>query len=137
MKTMIVSAVVLGGLVLGIQNIRAHEGHDQTPGSVNAPHGGSIQGTNQLYWELVKDATGVKLYPLTHELSPIAPKDVQMSGTIQFPKKTKKEPVKFSPADDHFAAQVDAKGAYRYTLELAFTYKGKKEKVKFQVEPQG
>ncbi len=113
----------------------AHEGHDKTPGSVQAPHGGVVQGTNTLYLELVNDASGIKLYPLTHDLTPIALKEVTLTATAQPPKKAK-APVKFTPVDDHFEAKVEAKGAYRYTLDVSTTYKGKKEKLTFQVEPQ-
>lgn len=113
----------------------AHEGHDKMPGAVQAPHGGTVKGTSHLYIELVNEASGIKLYPLTHEMASVTLKDVTIAGTAQAPKK-KKEPVKFTNADDHFEAKVDAKGAYRYTLELTTTYKGKKEKVTFQVEPQ-
>ncbi len=113
----------------------AHEGHDKLPGTVQAPHGGTVKGTSQIYIELVNEASGIKLYPLTHEMTPVTLKDVTIAGTAQAPKR-KKEPVKFTSADDYFEAKVDAKGAYRYTLELTTTYKGKKEKVTFQIEPQ-
>ncbi len=113
----------------------AHEGHDKAPGSVQAPHGGVVQGTSQMYIELVNDASGIKLYPLTHDLVAVATKNVKVAATAQAPKK-KKEPVKLTAVEDHFEGKVDAKGAYRYTLVLETTYQGKKEKVTFQVEPQ-
>lgn len=114
---------------------KAHAGHDQTPGSVQAPHGGVVQGTRELYLELVNDASGIKLYPLTHDLAPIAPKEITLTGSAQAPKKAK-VPVKLSVVEDHFEGKIDMKGAYRYTLELSVGYKGKKEKASFQVEPQ-
>jgi len=125
-------------MVMGIHQLGfAHEGHDKTPGSVAAPHGGVIQGTDQLYLELVNESGGIKIYPLTHETIAIPLKEVALQGSASFPKKPKADPVTFTPSDDHFAARVNAKGAYRYTLDLTVSYKGKKEKVKFQVEPQG
>ncbi len=124
-------------LVMGFSNPTfAHEGHDKTPGVVTAPHGGVVQGSDNLYWELVKESADLKLYPLTHDLAPIPLKEISLTGTATLPKKKKGDAVKFSPMSDHFITQVDAKGAYRYSLDLSFTYKGKKEKVKFQVEPQ-
>lgn len=123
--------------VLTISSISfAHAGHDKIPGAIQAPHGGAVQGTSQLYLELVNDATGIKLYPLTHDLGPISPNEVTLMATAQAPKK-KKEPVKFAATDDHFEGTINTMGSYRYTLELMTTYKGKKEKVSFQVEPQG
>lgn len=118
-------------------SIQAHEGHDKTPGAVSAPHGGVVKGTSQIYLELVNEAGGIKVYPLTHDSSPIALKEVTIKGTATFPKKAKGEPVSFASGDDHFAAKVNAKGAYRYSLDLTVTYKGKQEKITFQVEPQG
>lgn len=138
MKNAFVIAVgafgVFGLLLYG--PVFAHEGHDKTPGAIAAPHGGAVQGTSSLYWELLSDSSGLKLYPLTHDLTPIEPKSISLSGTASFPKKPKAEPVTFAAQSDHFSAQVNSKGSHRYTLSLSFTYKGKKEKVKFQVEPQ-
>ncbi len=130
-------AVLMGVVLAGssVTQSYAHEGHDKTPGSVQAPHGGVVQGSSSLYLELVNDASGIKLYPLTHDLAPIALKDVKVTAMAQPPKKAKL-PVKFTEADDHFEAKVDAKGSYRYTLEVSTAYKGKKEKLTFQVEPQ-
>lgn len=114
----------------------AHEGHDKTPGAIEALEGGVVQGTSQLYLELVGGASGIKLFARTHDQAKVLPSELKLLGTAQAPKK-KKVPVKFTEVDDHYEAKVDAKGAYRYTLELTTTYKGKKEKVTFQVEPQG
>lgn len=75
------------------------------------------------------------LYLLTHEMQPVPLGDVKLSGTAQVPKK-KKQTLKFTAAGDHFAAKVDVKGAHRYAVEIMTVYKGKKEKLVFQVEPQ-
>jgi hypothetical protein len=98
-----------------------------------------IRGTKSLYLELVNDASGLKLYPLTHELAPIPLAELTLSATAQVPKKAK-VPVKLLTSGDHFeadaAALVSVKGAYRYQLEVNTGYHGKKEKVVFQMEPQ-
>lgn len=119
----------------GARPVRAHEGHG-TPGALQAPHGGVMQSTPELFFELVSDSSGLKIFPMTHELVPVPPAEVTVSATSQAPKK-KKEPVKLAASGDHWEAKVDAKGAYRYTLELQVQFKGKKRKVAFQVEPQG
>ena len=116
--------------------VQAHEGHDKTPGAVSAPHGGIVKGTESIYIELVVDSNGIKLYPLTHEGSPIALNDVALKGSVSFPKKTKAQPISFSQSGDHFSSKVDSKGAHRYSLDLVVNYKGKQEKTSFQVEPQ-
>ncbi len=118
---------------------QAHEGHDKTPGALAAPHGGSVQGTKDFYLELVATKGGVKLYPLDHDSKPIPLNEFSVGeGTVKFPRKDKGEKIAFT-ADgaDHYAAKVDAKGAYRYTLEVLAARKGAKgEKVKFNVEPK-
>ena len=130
--------ILLAMMIFGIQQVTyAHEGHDKTPGAVSAPHGGVTQGTNQLYLELVSEAGGVKIYPLTHDLKPIAAKEVTLKASIIFPKQKKVEAIDFTQSNDYFSAKVNAKGAYRYTLDISVLYKGKKETVTFQVEPQG
>jgi len=55
---------------------------------------------------------------------------------MTIPRKNKTQVLKFTAQDDHFAAKVDAKGAYRYDLEASVTHGGKTEKIKFSVEPQ-
>ena len=112
----------------------AHEGHNHTPGSIQAPHGGVIKGTSELYMELVSDASGLKFYPLTHELKAIPLSELKVSGTYQMPKK-KKEKLTLSSFEDHFETKVESKGAYRYALQLETIFKTKKESVTFQVEP--
>lgn len=113
----------------------AHEGHDKMPGSVQAPHGGVVKGTDELYIEVINEPGGLKIYPLTHDLEPVAVEKVTLTGTAQVPKK-KKETLAFKKEKDHFTAKPNVKGAYRYSLDLAVTYDGKKEKVSFQIEPQ-
>lgn len=113
-----------------------HEGHDKAPGAVAAPHGGLIQGTSEMYLELVTSEGGLKIYPFTHDLKPIALKELKIDGRVSFPKKAKSEAVKLNATDEAFEAKIDAKGAHRYTLELSIAYQGKKEKTKFNVEPQ-
>lgn len=135
MKTQVF--VVLAGLMLTHPSF-AHEGHDTVPGAIQAPHGGTMKGAKEYYIELVNDTSGIKLYPFTHDLKPVPTGDVTITATAQAPKK-KKEKVNLTAIEDHFEAKVDAKGAYRYTLELEVAPKGakaKKEKIAFQVEPQ-
>lgn len=114
----------------------AHEGHDKMPGAVAAPHGGIMHDLENMYLELLVDASGVKLYPYDHDLKPLALKDVKIEGTATLPKKTKAEKVIFTQEGAAFGATVDAKGTHRYKLEVTVTHQGKKDKAKFNVEPQ-
>lgn len=115
----------------------AHEGHDKTPGAVSAPHGGSVQGTSELYIELVTTKDGVIVYPISHDGKALPTSGLSLKGEFQVPRKGKAEKVTFVPAQDSFSAKIDAKGAYRYSLELKVAPKGKKEEsLKFNVEPK-
>lgn len=123
-------------LLILITQASAHEGHDKTPGTVSAPHGGIIQKAGDLNLELLVNSGGAKIYPFDHDMKPIPLSELKFEGTVTLPKKTKGEPVSFESQEDHVSAKVDAKGAYRYTLNLTVTYKGKKEKAEFNLEPQ-
>ncbi len=128
--------VFLMGLFL-ISSAGAHEGHDKMPGVVSAPHpGGIVQSSGQLYVELVTKSDGVEIYAFDHDMKVVGPKELKLSATMTFPKKAKGEPVKLSEHADGFLAKISAKGSHRYVLDLVVTYKGKSEKVKFNVEPQ-
>ena len=114
----------------------AHEGHDKAPGAVSAPHGGLVSGASHIDLELVTTDNGIKIYPFDSEMKPIPLDQVKMQGTATFPRKGKSVAVKFAKDADAYAAQVDAKGANRYALEVTVTHQGKTEKVKFNVEPR-
>jgi hypothetical protein len=126
----------LAALLMISSSAFAHAGHDKTPGALAAPHGGMVQGTSELYIEILTDQNDVKLYPLDHESKPISVQDIKLSATATMPRKGKVEKVAFTTEGDHFKTTVDAKGAHRYELNIEVDYKGKKEKVKFTVEPQ-
>lgn len=127
--------VLLMGFFL-ISSAGAHEGHDKSPGAVSAPHGGLIQSSGQLYVELVTKSDGVEIYAFDHDMKVVGPKEFKVSATMTLPKKAKGDPVKLSEQADGFLAKISAKGSHRYVLDLVLTYKGKSEKVKFNVEPQ-
>ena len=80
--------IVLAALLVFQSPAFAHEGHDATPGAIQAPHGGVVQGTAELYLELVNEASGIKLYPLTHDLKPIPLKEVKVEAFAQRPRVT-------------------------------------------------
>lgn len=117
-------------------NVMAHEGHDKSPGATVAPHGGTVQGASHIMLELVSKRDGVEIYAFDHDMKPLSTKDVKIEGTMSLPKKSKAEVLKFTSQGEAFAAKINAKGAHRYTLDLLASHAGKKEKIKFSVEPQ-
>lgn len=129
--------VILALLIAGFPFLAfSHEGHDKTPGAVAAPHGGMMKDLEHNYLELVTEGSSIKLYFYEHDLKPISAKDIKVDGSATFPKKSKAEKLAFTNEGESFSATVDAKGAHRYTLDLSVTSHGKKEKTKFNVEPQ-
>ena len=135
MKNILTTTVAVFLLLLST-SASAHEGHDKTPGSTSAPHGGMVQAAGHLHLELLASGEGVKIYPFDQDMKPVSASELKVEGTVTLPKKTKGEPVSFAVQEDYMSAKVDAKGAYRYTLNLTVTHKGKKEKAKFNVETQ-
>lgn len=127
--------VTLTTILLSMTSM-AHEGHDKTPGALSAPHGGQIKGTSQLYVELVSDQSGFKLYAVDHDLKTIPTKEVKIEGTMKLPKQKQSEKLAFNSSDSYLEAKVNAKGSHRYIVELNVNYKGKTEKLSFNVEPQ-
>ena len=138
MKQWIVLCLVAVAVGVGLIPMMAwsHEGHDKLPGSLSAPHGGQIKGTEHLYVELVADAEGVKLYPLDHDLKPVALGEVKIEGTFQLPRTKKSESLQWTQVENYYEAKVKAKGTHRYNIELKVSYKNKADKLSFTVEPQ-
>lgn len=114
----------------------AHEGHDKTPGALPLDGFDQIQATDQFYLKLKIVNDGVKIYPFDHDNKAVPVSGIKLEGTAKFPKKAKAEKVSFSSEGESFLAKVMAKGAHRYTLEVTVIHAGKKEKAKFNVEPQ-
>ncbi len=135
MKYALLSSIVSLFATLSSPAANAHEGHDKTPGSAAAPHGGVVKGSEHIYLELVTDQGGVKLYPLDHEMKAVPMKDLKIEGKMSKPRTKKTEPVKIVVEDDHYDARIPAKGLNRYDLDLAVTHAAKTEKIKFSVEP--
>lgn len=126
--------LIIGLFIFGLTTPAfAHEGHSH--GSLSAPHGGAVYDGKNGGVELVQEGSKLKLYPVDGSWKLIAVKDVEMSAQVEFPKK-KPEALNLKKETDHFSAEVDAKGAYRYQVALTMTVKGNKESLKFQVEPQ-
>jgi hypothetical protein len=130
MKFLLTAALI----ALASQFTLAHEGH-KIPGSIAAPHGGLLKAAGSIYLELVTSKDGIKVYPVDHEMKALALTGLKLEGKVLFPKKIKSEAVQFATEADAFTAKVDAKGAHRYTLNLEVTADGKKNLVKFNVEP--
>lgn len=130
--------ILLFAFVTALQLVtaHAHEGHDKSPGAVAAPHGGMIQGTGELYVEVLQKSGAVEIFVYDHDLKPLPPKEAKVSGQVTLPKKPKGEAVKLEMQPDRFSTKIDAKGSHRFELGLTIVHREKTEKIKFNIEPQ-
>ena len=128
MKKIIALVITIGSLALF-----AHEGHDITPGSLKANHGGVVKAGKEINLEYVVSANTVKMYPVSHEGKDLLESEVKMTGTIKSPK-AKIENAKIEFKEGSFVTMVDFKGAYRAEVNLTVDANGKKSTFKFQVE---
>ena len=111
----------------------AHEGHGHE-GMPEAPHGGVIKEGKTLNLELTAQGAEIAIYPLSKDGKALKASDVVLTASAQAPKKSKSM-VSLKLEGDHFKGTVKDAGSYRYELQTEVTYKGKKESIKFQVEP--
>lgn len=111
----------------------AHEGHNQTPGSVKSKHGGVVTLGKQVNLEVLINGTNVTLYPLTHESADLKASDVKVSATAK-PRKGSSYPVTFKADKLGFSADIDLKGSNRVELEINVEQAGKSDKFKVQIE---
>lgn len=114
-------------------NLMAHEGHDNTPGSLKANHGGTVKAGKEINLEFVVSGNELKLYPASHEGTDLAPADVKLTATSKLPK-GKVENLKVEIKNGAFVATIDFKNAYRVEVVATTDHKGKKDTFKFQVE---
>lgn len=113
--------------------VTAHEGHNQTPGTLKSLHGGLVLGGKQLNLETIISGNIVTIYPVSHEGTDVAVKKVTIKGTAK-PKKGKPYPIVFTTNKDNFSTTVDLKGANRLPIELVVVVDGKSDSFKIQVE---
>lgn len=127
-KKTIFTAVLVATL-----NVFAHDGHNVTPGSLKANHGGTVKAGKEINLEYVASGTELKLYPATHEGADLAASEVKLSATGKLPK-GKAESLKIEIKNGVYTTAIDFKTAYRIEVVTTTEHNGKKDTFKFQVE---
>lgn len=125
--------IILTTLLMTSLNVFAHEGHDNTPGSLKANHGGVVKAGKEINLEYVVSGNELKLYPASHEGADLAAAEVKISATGKLPK-GKAESLKIELKNGVYTAPIDFKNAYRIEVVATTEYKNKKDSFKFQVE---
>ena len=120
-------------LIISSLSTFAHEGHNNTPGSLKANHGGTIKSGKEMNLEYVASANELKLYPADHEGADLTFAELKVSATGKIPK-GKTENLKVELKNGIYTVPIDFKNAYRIEVIVTVDYKGKKDSFKFQVE---
>ena len=124
---------MLAIFLLGALNAFSHEGHDNTPGSLKANHGGNVKAGKEINLEFVVLGNELKLYPASHDGTELTATEVKLTGTSKLPK-GKSESLKIEIKNGAYIASIDFKTAYRIEVVVIAEFKGKKDTFKFQVE---
>lgn len=122
-------------LMLLSLNALAHEGHDHGPSAVQPPKGGVVRSLETVHLELVHQGKTLNIYAYEKDLKPASVAKFPATLTIALPKK-KAESINLEDKGDHWETNFDAKGAHRFTVELAIKQGGHSDKVKWVVEPR-
>jgi hypothetical protein len=112
-----------------------HEGHNQTPGAVAAPNGGSVKGTRSTYLEAVYESGQIKLYVYDHDMKKMDASKFKIKAQVKLPKSVKATELELVESGGVFSSKVDVKGAHRFLLDLVLDINGKSEKASFNIEP--
>lgn len=118
----------------------SHEGHDHGPGQVQPVKGGVIMKNDDFYLELVGNQSEIKFYPLGQKtegslLSAIPLKDFKLKATYKLPRTSEVKTISLKENGDHFLGKIEAR-THRYQVDTFIEYKGKKEQITYQIEPQ-
>lgn len=111
----------------------AHEGHNKTPGSFKALHGGTVQNGKEINLEIIINGSDLIVFPTSHESKDIAEKDVKVTALAK-PKKGKAYPVILKNARGGYTATVDLQGANRLPIEITVLSHGKTDHFTVQIE---
>lgn len=121
--------------LLFAQSALAHEGHDHGPSAVQPPKGGILRSLETVHLELVAKGKMLKVYAYDMNLQPVEVSGLPMTASVTLPR-GKAQALPLAAKGKYWEAQFDAKGAHRYTVELAIRQGGHDDKVKYTVEPK-
>lgn len=111
----------------------AHEGHNQTPGSLKSLHGGIVQAGKEINLEVIINGAQVTLFPTSHEGQDIPAKDLKIEATAK-PKKNAPYSLKLVSEKNGYTTTVDLKGANRLPVTVTTKFNGKADHFTIQVE---
>jgi len=107
--------------------------HDHGAPTFQPPKGGILKSTHSTHFELVKGSKGVNIYAYDKDGKGIATKGLTLTAELELPRQ-KATAVTLTSKETHWEANVDAKGAHRYTLKVNIDDGKEKDYVKFTVE---
>jgi hypothetical protein len=114
----------------------AHEGHHHGPSTADAPHGGMMKSLETVNIEVVYREKTVRAYIYDKNMKALKAKDYKVSAEVSLPRK-KASALAGVTDKDHWRYPFDAKGAHRFTFFLNIEQGGHKDRLKWNIEPEG
>lgn len=121
------------GLFFALSTAFAHEGHDHGAPTFQAPKGGVLKSASFGHFELVKKGSEAQIYWYDESGKQIETQDLQLTAELELPRK-KPTPLTLANNKTHWSAQIDAKGAHRFTLKVNMQKGCEKDYVTFTIE---
>lgn len=112
---------------------KAHEGHDHGAATFQPPKGGVIQTSMQGHFELVNQGNKIQLYVYDNKGTAKETKGLTLTTELELPRK-KAEKISLTDKGTHWEADIDSKGAHRFTLKITIDDGKDKDYVKFTIE---
>lgn len=117
----------------------AHSGHEHAPGEVQAPKGGLIQDFGEDgYLEVLEKKGRINIFLYTQDLKDADISRFDLKAQAVLPRGKGITHLKVQRDSKSFELSYDAKGAYRYTLQLELRDNVEKEshQFKYVIEPK-
>lgn len=117
----------------------AHGEHEHAPGEVQAPKGGLIQDFGEDgYLEVLEKKGRINIFLYTHDLKRADLSQFDLKAQAILPRGKGITQLNFQRGSESFESAYDAKGSYRYTLQLELRDRVEKEthQLKYVIEPK-
>lgn len=111
----------------------AHEGHDHGAASFQAPKGGILKSIENSHFELVRSGQNIQIYAYDEQGKALATSKFKTNAELELPRQ-KKTALAMTDKGTHWEANVDAKGAHRFTVRFNVDDGKEKDYVSFTVE---
>jgi hypothetical protein len=127
------SMILFTCLIMIFTTAQGHEGHDHGAPTFQPPKGGILQTALHGHFELVNQGNKVQVYVYDMKGNAKETKGLTITAELELPRK-KAEKINLVDKGNSWEAEIDSKGAHRFTLKLTIDDGKEKDYVKFTVE---